>query len=343
MDSYSQDYYRSLKDGSRRSAELIVPFVTELVDPQSVVDVGCGTGTWLCVFGAAGIRDLYGIDRPELRSGLLDIPPERFHGHDLGTELTLDRVFDLVVSVEVAEHLPEGAAEQYVTSLTRLGPVVLFSAAVPHQGGEHHVNEQWPGYWVDLFSAKGYRAIDCLRQRIWEAGAVDWWYAQNLLLFVEEAHLARWPRLRAAAESAPPTPLSLIHPAHYLDVHWRNRVLRAAIDLVDTIPRDRRFVVIDQDQFGVIPLPGGRRSIPFSANQRYFDGPPPNDVAAVETLETLRSDGASYCVLGWPAFWWLKHYAGFARHLRSRYACVLETPDLLIFDLTAAASAVNAC
>jgi SAM-dependent methyltransferase len=333
MNSYSPQYYRSLRVDSRRSAEQIVPLVLDLVNPRSVVDVGCGTGTWLHIFVGKGILDVCGIDRPELQLQALDIEPEQFLGRDLNKPVTLDRTFDLVVSLEVAEHLPDAAADQYIESLTALGSVVLFSAAVPHQGGEHHVNEQWPAYWVAKFCARGYRAADCLRLQIWDSPEVAWWYAQNLLIFVDHEHLDQYPRLREAVESAPPVPPALIHPDNYLHVHWRNRVCRAAGELVDLIPSGGRFILVDQDQFGSIDLPGERLPLRFSASGQSFAGSPRDDAAAIQTIEQLKHLGASFCVFGWPAFWWLEHYADFAQHLRSRYACVIESDDLIVFDL----------
>ena len=67
----------------------------------------------------------------------------------------MNRKFDLVLSLEVAEHLPSECAEAFVESLVNLGPVILFSAAIPYQGGENHVNEQWPEYWVGVLSGEG--------------------------------------------------------------------------------------------------------------------------------------------------------------------------------------------
>ena len=139
---YNEDYYDALKEGARDSARVLVPLVLDLVDARSVVDVGCGLGTWLSVFREHGIEELLGIDGPHIDTSSLEIAPEHFVAHDLQHPLDLERHFDLVVSLEVAEHLPAACAETFVSSLVGLGPVILFSAAIPAQGGEHHVNEQ---------------------------------------------------------------------------------------------------------------------------------------------------------------------------------------------------------
>lgn len=146
MQLYNEGFFQYLQEGSKRSAEQIVPILLELIQPQSVIDVGCGTGTWLSVFCEHGIEDIWGVDGDYVQEEALEIPKDRFLSHDLTKPLALDRKFDLAISLEVAEHLPCDSAEAFVDSLTQLAPVILFSAAIPFQGGVGHVNEQWQEY-----------------------------------------------------------------------------------------------------------------------------------------------------------------------------------------------------
>lgn len=180
---YAADFYRAHQTASRRSAQVLVPMLVDLFHPASIVDAGCGSGEWLAVFAEHGVGDYLGLDGPWVEPAQLAIPAHRFQPCDLAHPFHLPRTFDLVISLEVAEHLPAFAAAGFVRSLTELGPVVLFSAAVPGQGGVCHINEQWPGYWAAHFRAQGYEAIDCLRPRLWSHPDVEWWYAQNVLLF----------------------------------------------------------------------------------------------------------------------------------------------------------------
>jgi SAM-dependent methyltransferase len=216
MPVYTDAFYRQRQEGPARSAREVLPLVLEAVRPRSVVDVGCGVGNWLAVFRELGVADICGVDGDWFDKGMLLIPPECFVGADLKEPIRLNRQFDLVVSLEVAEHLPEECADDFVASLVALGPVVLFSAAVPFQGGVHHVNEQWPEYWAGRFDRHGYVAVDCLRRRLWDNPRVSWWYAQNLLFLVRGERLADYPLLRAAYDPAPP--MALVHPRKYLDV-----------------------------------------------------------------------------------------------------------------------------
>ena len=213
---YAREFYQTLGQGAASSADVLVPMVLEYLQPASVVDVGCGTAEWLAAFGRRGITDIVGVDGPWVDADLLQVPKDRFRVVDLTQPLRLDRTFDLVVSLEVAEHLPPSAAETFVESLTNLGPVLLFSAAIPFQGGTHHVNERWPSYWVSLFSKRGFRAVDCLRPRLWNNVSVDLCYAQNSFFVVAESALARWPTLTAAAQLLPDPPLDLVHPRLFL-------------------------------------------------------------------------------------------------------------------------------
>lgn len=142
MTVYDERFFEELREGARSSARAVVPLVMRMLAPASVVDVGCGLGTWLAVFAENGISDFLGIDGSYVDPLRLEIPRGRFLPHDLSTPLRLDRRFDLAVSLEVAEHLPGSAAETCVGSLAELAPLVLFSAAIPFQGGTNHVNEQ---------------------------------------------------------------------------------------------------------------------------------------------------------------------------------------------------------
>lgn len=217
---YTAEFFEQLRDGCSRSAEVIVPIILQLLPVRSAIDVGCGEGVWLSVFRKLGVEDVFGIDGDYIARTALKIPETCFRAADLSAPLSLDRTFDLAVSLEVAEHLTPESAPGFVESLTRLAPAVLFSAAIPFQGGTNHVNEQWPEYWAELFRRHGYLAVDTIRRRIWRNSAVESWYAQNTLLFVRPELLERHPMLQAESERTDPDQLSVIHPRQYLRQYW---------------------------------------------------------------------------------------------------------------------------
>lgn len=211
---YTRAWYQDQHAGALASAQVVVPLVLELLSTRSVCDVGCGVGAWLSVFRQNGIFDIVGIDGAHVTSDMLLVPQSQFLSHDLATPIALDRVFDLAISLEVAEHLPVSCAGPFVENLTRLSRLVLFSAAIPGQGGTGHVNEQWQDYWAEQFARHGYRPIDAFRPIIWHDDRVEWWYRQNMLLFAHESAMRGQPRLISLA--AQTGMLSVVHPEKFL-------------------------------------------------------------------------------------------------------------------------------
>jgi SAM-dependent methyltransferase len=212
LDSYNP----SLNDVGLESARAIVPLLVSLVEPSSVIDLGCGPGNWLLACAEAGVTDVFGVDQNDYGADLR-VDRKSFAVADLTSPFHADRTYDLVICVEVAEHLPPHAATTLVRSLTALGPVIVFSAAIPFQGGTDHRNEQWPEYWRDLFDQNAFLPVDCIRPKIWDNPHVAYWYSQNVLLYVHRSHLAANPVLWAAAADPSPRPLSLVHPRLYLE------------------------------------------------------------------------------------------------------------------------------
>lgn len=158
-----------------------------MLRPTSVIDVGCGQGAWLQVFREHGVERVLGLDGHHHIDGAhLLIPPECFRAVDLAESFDIAEQFDLAACLEVAEHLPHRCAPDLVRRLTKLAPQVLFSAAVPFQGGVQHVNEQWPDFWRDLFVRDGFRPVDVIRKLTWKNREVGYWYRQNMFLYVRE-------------------------------------------------------------------------------------------------------------------------------------------------------------
>jgi SAM-dependent methyltransferase len=183
---YNTDFYDYIDDGSRASARTVAPLLLAEMSIHSLLDVGAGHGAWASEWMAAGVAEVLAVDGDYVKPDQLVIPAANFRAADLSLPLDLGRTFDLVQSLEVAEHLPHAKAATFVETLTRHGDVVLFSAAVPHQGGEHHVNEQPPEYWRQLFGARGYAAFDWLRPRLADQKQVKGWYRYNSFLYANE-------------------------------------------------------------------------------------------------------------------------------------------------------------
>ena len=230
---YTAGYYDFIGQAAESSAEVIVPLVTNLVRPQSVLDVGCGDGTWLLAYRRFVVMDCFGVDGAYV-TNVLKSSREQFKAHDLAQPLDLGRRFDLVQCLEVAEHLPAAAAETLVRSIAKHGDVILFSAAIPFQGGVGHVNEKWPDYWAGLFRNAGFDCYDWLRPQIWTNNRVAWWYAQNCLLFVRSGHRAEW-LTQLPPPSKADASLRLVHPNRWVTAYGENRP--AASPTPSALPR----------------------------------------------------------------------------------------------------------
>jgi SAM-dependent methyltransferase len=166
--------------------------------PKSLLDVGCGTGTWLRAALDLGVDEIYGIDGVPIQPSELLIPDQFFRVEDLSETIDLGRKFDIALCLEVAEHLPAAVASELVATLVVHSDLIMFSAASPGQFGQHHVNCQWPSYWQSLFNAQGYTCEDNFRWEIWDITDIEPWYRQNIFLARRASQIAgREPRLRS--------------------------------------------------------------------------------------------------------------------------------------------------
>lgn len=224
---YSSDFYTYIDSGSRASARAVAALLLNEMKIRSLLDVGAGHGAWAAEWLAAGASDVIAVDGHYVNLKQLAIPSKSFVSRDLSEPLELHRKFDLVQSLEVAEHLSEEHAEIFVDSLVRHGDVVLFSAAVPNQGGEHHVNEQPPEYWRKLFAARGYEVFDWIRPQVAANRAVKAWYRFNSFLYANAAGQKRLSQAIRDQKVPEGEPLKMGG-----DLAWSLR--RAAVRLVPT-------------------------------------------------------------------------------------------------------------
>lgn len=185
---YNDNFHSIHFQNSLNSAKEIVPLFLSYFKPDNVLDVGCGLGTWLKVFEDHKC-DVFGIDGDYVITEDLIIGRNKFKDYDLNVKFDLKKKFDLVTSLEVAEHILPENAEAFIHSLCKHGDLVLFSAAIPGQEGTLHFNEQYNDYWINLFSQNDYQCIDFLRHKIWNNKNISWWYRQNILIFIKNCEI----------------------------------------------------------------------------------------------------------------------------------------------------------
>jgi len=210
---YSDEFYSRNEEGMKNSAQTILGLLFQHFIPNSVIDIGCGQGAWLAAAEKLGTRKLIGMDGEWIRdtkliSKNIDFRPINFDN----AMPKISEKYDLCISLEVAEHLSKVNAKPFIDLLCDVSDIVLFSAAIPNQGGTNHINEQWPSYWIELFGINEYKCIDILRQQIWNDDSIEWWYRQNILLFVgqncdhiefhEQRNREQWMN-------------DVVHPIHY--------------------------------------------------------------------------------------------------------------------------------
>jgi len=170
---YTKAYYKRIEGGAQKSAEEVyklLPFTF-----KTIIDIGCGVGEW-------AYKEYIGVDfnTPD--------PPKGYINCDLETE-TITGTYDLCLCLEVAEHISEERSYALVEMLCNLSARVLFSAAIPDQGGTGHINEQWQSWWAEKFEANGFypHKVD-LRKALFNNDNVEVWYRNNLILYTRKKY-----------------------------------------------------------------------------------------------------------------------------------------------------------
>lgn len=183
---YDKGFYDVQMDWSLQSAQIVIPFILEKlksVNIRSCVDFGCGVGAWLfAVRDHIKAVDVLGLDFGEPAKEQLKINPGEYRKTDLSEPVILDKKYDLCISLEVAEHIDPAKADVFIDNLTKASDIILFSAALPGQGGTGHVNEQRLSYWVEKFAQRGFELYDIIRPHFWYNEVVKAHYRQNMVM-----------------------------------------------------------------------------------------------------------------------------------------------------------------
>lgn len=204
---YPAGFYENRRAHTAHAARRLLSVLPPALKRTSVADIGCGTGTWLAAALADGAETSFGIEGDWVTPEMLDDARIVFAPQDLEQRFSGPRV-DLAMSLEVAEHLSPERAVSFVADLVALAPAVLFSAAIPGQGGVGHLNEQWQSWWATLFAAHGYLAYDVVRPAIWSDEDVPAWYRQNAVLYLDAT-------TEVGLTPTAPALLDRVHPAFW--------------------------------------------------------------------------------------------------------------------------------
>jgi 2-polyprenyl-3-methyl-5-hydroxy-6-metoxy-1,4-benzoquinol methylase len=211
MTNYNQKFYQRLSEQATKSSDALVPIIYEKLRPGSILDVGCGHGTWLKKWSSY-VPDIFGVDGKWVEEKNLEIPSENFMKIDLEKSFDLKKKFDLVTCLEVAEHVTVDSKDLFINSLVTHSDIILFSAAIPEQGGDNHYNEQWPSYWVEEFKKRDYVYLDPFRHLIWKNENIRYYYRQNIILFAHKNTVKTNVFLQQEEKIADRSLIDVIHP-----------------------------------------------------------------------------------------------------------------------------------
>jgi len=120
--------------------------------------------------------------------------------------------------------------------------------------------------------------------------------------------------------------------SRYQEIAWKNKAIRVTGDVESFVPEESTFILIDEGNFGQQGFTQ-RKPIVFLERDGQYWGPPADDAEAIQEIETLRQQGATFLVVLWPAYWWLEYYKEWNQYIRTRFHCIEQNERIMVFDL----------
>ena len=211
---YDTGFYSDIHEKSVVSSRIILSLLKAQLGTASILDLGAGHCPWGKSALELGIGYL-GVDGDYVDTSKLSVPRQHFLARDLAVPFATDQRYDLAICMEVGEHLPEHSAAVLVESLVHHADIILFSAAIPWQGGTHHINERWPSWWAAIFEQKGFLPLDLIRPQVWSNEHVAEYYAQNALLYAKAGDPYNRVLKKTLDVNARNPILDIVHPREY--------------------------------------------------------------------------------------------------------------------------------
>jgi hypothetical protein len=195
--SYTPNFYEEVASRADVASQICANLLKETLLIETLIDVGSGTGIWTRNFLLTidQLKELTSIDLPTTRriyleDSSLDLSKIRIIEQDLVANPYLpEEIFDLTICVEVLEHLVEDAGIKLIEEFGKKTKFLLFSAAVPGQGGTHHINEQKYAYWYEKLKNSGFVPLDIMRPSL-NKPEVPSYYRHNIVLWVNLNHIS---------------------------------------------------------------------------------------------------------------------------------------------------------
>ena len=198
------------------------------LNTKSIIDFGCGSGGWLgTAYKHYPDTEILGLDGEWVDIKSLLFPHEFFRATDLTQQINPDKKYDLAISLEVAEHIEEQYANVFIHNICSHSDIVLFSAAIPLMGGTHHVNEQWPSYWIKKFKDEGFEVMDCLRPLFWNNKKINACYKQDMMIYVNKNKYENIKNIFGEEGEAQHI-YDIVHPDKYIEAKAVNKIINRA-------------------------------------------------------------------------------------------------------------------
>lgn len=151
---YDSNFFQSLQK-YRPVYHFLADMIAAHLKPTSVIDWGCGCGFILEKLQMHGITELCGVE------GSVDVKP--FIPESLKNTIQIadvllykSKIYDLAISIEVAEHIPEKDAGRFVDAVCNSASKwVWWTAAQIGQDGTGHINCQPLSFWENVFRDVG--------------------------------------------------------------------------------------------------------------------------------------------------------------------------------------------
>ncbi len=162
--------------------------------PASVLQIGCGSGAYLKYFASQGTQRIKGVDAAEGRSRYLQL--EEYTQVDFDKPFALAETFDLVICMEVIQHIPAQSEHILISSVAQLARErIVFSGARPGQTGAGHINHRPISHWLDLFASAGW--YPCLFDSLALRSLSTFpWFRGTLVVLTRDGHGATAARER---------------------------------------------------------------------------------------------------------------------------------------------------
>jgi 2-polyprenyl-3-methyl-5-hydroxy-6-metoxy-1,4-benzoquinol methylase len=173
----------SLKIAKRHKCDfLLAGAIGSIYEPKSIADIGCGNGRYCSVFKAFGWKL---VDGYEGTKGISDLGVySNITEIDLTKQLDAPRKYDLVICLEVAEHIPRKYEQVFIDNLCKFikKDLVISWARKGQPSASGHFNTRNKDYVILKFNEKGLN-VDREKTEFLERHSSFDWFKNNIIAF----------------------------------------------------------------------------------------------------------------------------------------------------------------